>query len=59
MTCGGCVASIGRALESKAGVVGVNASLQTGKVKVEFDASSIDRSGIEAAIEAAGFDLVR
>ncbi len=59
MTCGGCVASIGRALESKAGVVSVDASLETGRVQVEFDAQSIDRGGIEAAVEGAGFDVIR
>ena len=59
MTCSGCVASIGRALAAKQGVVDVDASLETGKVQVQFDAGSIDRDSVEAAIEAAGFDVLR
>ena len=59
MTCGGCVASIGRALEAKQGVIGVDASLETGQVQVQFEANRIDRGGVEAAIEAAGFDVIR
>lgn len=59
MTCGGCVASIGRALESKNGVISVDASLESGQVQVQFDANSINRGGVEAAIEAAGFDVIR
>lgn len=59
MTCSGCIASIARALESKAGVISVNASLATGEVEVQFDAGAIDRGGVEAAIEGAGFDVIR
>jgi len=59
MTCSGCVASIGRALESKSGVIDVDASLETGQVQVQFNANTINRGGVEAAIEAAGFDIIR
>lgn len=59
MTCGGCVASIDRALKSKDGVITVDASLEAGEVQVEFDTSTISRGGVEAAVEAAGFDVIR
>jgi len=59
MTCGGCVASISRALQAKPGVVSVNASLDSGAVEVQVQDSAIDRAGVEAAVEAAGFDVIR
>jgi copper chaperone len=59
MTCGGCTASISRALQAKPGVIAVNASLDSGTVEVQVQDNAIDRTGVEAAVEAAGFDVIR
>ena len=58
MTCGGCVTSISKALSAKPGVIEVDASLDNGQVDVQVQDSSIDRAGLVAAIEAAGFDVI-
>ena len=58
MQCDGCVASVQRALMHCSGVDTARADLDTGIVAVAFDPSKIDRPGLEAAIEDAGFDIV-
>ncbi len=58
MTCGGCTASISRALQTKAGVVSVNACLDSGTVAVDIQPGTIDKLGLKAAVEAAGFDVI-
>lgn len=57
MVCGGCVASISKALQARAGVSSVSASLDSGEVSIEFDADTIQLPELESAIEAAGFDV--
>ncbi len=57
MTCGGCVKSIENALIEQAGVQKVNADLDASTVTVNFDANLIQQTGIEQAIEKAGFDV--
>ena len=59
MTCGGCVTSIQNALGSHAGVSSSKADLDSKIVSVEFDPGMIQAGAIEAAIEDAGFDVVR
>ena len=57
MHCEGCVASVQRALASRPGVDAAQADLDSGIVAIDFDPSGIDRPGLEAAIEDAGFDI--
>lgn len=56
MTCGGCVASVTRALKSVPGVQEVDVTLKPGAAKVSFDESNTNEAGLKAAIEDAGFD---
>ena len=57
MVCGGCVSSITKALEARAGVSSVSASLDSGEVSIEFDADAVQLPELESAIEAAGFEV--
>jgi copper chaperone len=57
MTCGGCVRSIENALSSRPGVSDASADLDSGIVTIGYDPQSIQQTGIEAAIEDAGFDV--
>jgi copper chaperone len=57
MSCGGCSASIERALEGVAGLRAVRADAAADRVTLEFDGDTVDRSLIQARIEAAGFDV--
>jgi len=56
MSCGGCVASVTRAVSRLPGVQKVDVSLETSAATVEFDGAAVDASAIVAAIEAAGFN---
>ncbi|SFZ76879.1 heavy-metal-associated domain-containing protein [Chitinimonas taiwanensis] len=58
MSCGGCVASVERALRAQAGVQQVAVSLADKQAKVAFDAAQMDATRLRAAIEAAGFEVV-
>jgi copper chaperone len=55
MTCGGCVASVTRALERVEGDLKIDVQLDGGKVKVEGEHSE---AAIQQAVEDAGFDFV-
>ena len=55
MTCGGCVASVTRAVQRVPGVQKVDVSLQSKVATVEYDGAAVDSTAIVAAIEAAGF----
>jgi copper chaperone len=57
MTCGGCVRSVQKALTSSEGVSTANADLETGMVKIEFDAEKIDQDRLQKAITDAGFQI--
>ncbi|GAA5785452.1 hypothetical protein GCM10007860_03880 [Chitiniphilus shinanonensis] len=59
MSCGGCVASVTRALQALEGVTEVAVTLDPGAAKVTFDPDDTDRRTIESAIEDAGYDVVR
>ena len=59
MTCGGCSSSVEKALNAKDGVKEVSASHEEDKVSVDFDPAVIAQAAIEAAIEDAGFDVVK
>lgn len=58
MSCGGCVASVERALRAQAGVQQVAVSLADKQAKVAFDAAQMDVARLRAAIEAAGFEVI-
>src|SRR6266542_5772805 len=57
MTCASCVARIERFLVRADGVTDASVNLATERATVHFDPAQIDRSGIVAAIEAAGYDV--
>ncbi|WP_432720170.1 heavy-metal-associated domain-containing protein [Jeongeupia wiesaeckerbachi] len=59
MSCGGCVASVTRAVQAVEGVKAVNVSLAPSLAKVDFDGADTDAAEIERAIEDAGYDIVR
>ena len=59
MTCASCVNRIERFLARTDGVAEANVNLATERATVRFDPTRIDRNGIVASIEAAGYDVGR
>src|SRR5688572_33117203 len=59
MTCASCVNRIERFLGRADGVTDASVNLATERATVHFDPAVIDRTGIVAAIEAAGYDVGR
>ena len=57
MTCASCVNRIERFLNKADGVAEATVNLATERATVRYDATRIDRTGIVAAIEAAGYDV--
>lgn len=57
MKCGGCEATITKALEAIDGVLHVKASHTDKKVDVEFDPTLTDLDALEDAITDAGFSV--
>lgn len=55
MTCGGCSASVEKALKALDDQAGVSVDLSTGRVDMTSD--KVDASQARTAIEAAGFDV--
>ena len=58
MTCGGCVASVTKAIGALPGVQEVNVQLDSGVANVRFDDTQIDEAQVQTAVEDAGFDVV-
>ena len=56
MTCGGCVASVKRALQQIEGVANVDVSLDQAQARVEYDPARVNEAQLRTAIEDAGFD---
>ena len=56
MTCGGCVASVKRALQQIDGVETVEVSLDQAQARVQYDPARVNESQLRSAIEDAGFD---
>ena len=54
MTCGGCVASVTRALEKALPSVKIEVELEPGTARIE---GSHEASAVERAIEDAGFEF--
>ncbi|MDQ4034772.1 MAG: heavy metal translocating P-type ATPase [Chloroflexota bacterium] len=59
MTCASCVNRIERFLSRADGITEANVNLATERATVRFDPALIDRTGIVATIEAAGYDVGR
>jgi copper chaperone len=59
MTCGGCVASVRRAVTALGGVSRVDASVADAVVTVDFDPRQTTLDAVKRAIEEAGFDVVK
>ena len=59
MTCASCVNRIERHLNRADGVADANVNLATERATVRFDPGLIDRTGIVATIEAAGYEVGR
>lgn len=59
MSCEGCSGNVARSLQALPGVRQVHVSLRPGLAQVEFDPRVIQLPALEAAIEEAGFDVVR
>jgi P-type Cu+ transporter len=57
MTCASCVNRIERYLSRADGVAEANVNLATERATVQYDPALIDRTGIVAAIEAAGYEV--
>ena len=57
MTCASCVNRIERFLNGADGVADATVNLATERATVRYDPGVIDRTGIVAAIEAAGYDV--
>ena len=57
MTCASCVTRIERFLNKADGVADAVVNLATERATVRFDSAQIDRGGIVAAIEAAGYEV--
>jgi len=57
MSCGGCVASVERAVKAVAGVSAVEVRLAEAEATVVFEPQQATVAAICAAIEAAGFDV--
>jgi P-type Cu+ transporter len=55
MTCGHCVDTVRRALESVPGVESARVELQTGRAEVYVDPARVDRDQLAKAITAAGY----
>ncbi|HUF20398.1 MAG TPA: cation transporter [Burkholderiales bacterium] len=55
MTCGGCVNSVTRVIQSIAGVQAAEVSLETAQAKVTFDPARTTLAQIRVAIEHAGY----
>lgn len=58
MTCGGCVSSVTKVLQSVAGVDEVKVSLAAGLATVQYDDSQATPAQLAAAVIGAGFGVV-
>ena len=59
MTCGGCVASVQRAVKQLDGVEKVDVSLAQQQATVEYIPGRVNPARIRSAIEGAGFEVSR
>jgi copper chaperone len=59
MTCGGCVASVQRVLAGLDGVERADVSLASNEATVQYEPGRVNPADLEAAIEDAGYEVVR
>lgn len=57
MTCGGCTASVTRVLQTVAGVLSVNVTLNPGAAQIVFDTNQTSRLALETTLEEAGYAI--
>ncbi len=57
MTCGGCVASVTKALQQTPGVQNVQVTLSPGQAEVVYDDAVANELALRSAVEDAGFDV--
>lgn len=58
MTCGHCAQAVTTELKKLAGVEDVRVTVETGSVQVD-SAASLDLDAVAAAVDEAGYNLVR
>ena len=58
MTCGGCVASVTRALKAAPGVSEAVVQLRPGEATITYDPAQTTAASLKSAIEDAGYDVV-
>jgi len=58
MSCGHCVMTVKKAIESLEGVKGVDVSLEDKKAVVEYDEKKVKIEDIRAAVKEAGYEPV-
>ena len=58
MSCGGCVASVTRALKSTPGVSDAVVRLDARDATITFDPARTSEGALKSAIEDAGYDVV-
>jgi copper chaperone CopZ len=57
MSCGGCVNSLTRVLETVPGIEPLK--IEVGKASLRLDSDKVTSDSVKAAVERAGFQLVR
>jgi copper chaperone CopZ len=57
MSCGGCVNSLTRVLKTVPGVEPLK--IEVGKASLRLDSDQVTNDTVKAAVERAGFELVR
>lgn len=57
MTCGGCVASVTKALKSVHGVGDVAVTLEPGEARIEFDEMTTSSEQLRATVQKAGYKV--
>ncbi|WP_440956416.1 heavy-metal-associated domain-containing protein [Methanosarcina sp. Mfa9] len=58
MSCGHCVMTVKKAIESLEGVKEANVSLEDKKAVVEYDEKKVELEDIRAAVKEAGYEPV-
>lgn len=57
MTCGGCTASVQKALQAVDGVQSISVSLENQQAVISFDEAIVSVQALSEMIEDAGFDV--
>lgn len=57
MSCGGCVNSLTRVLKTVPGIEPLK--IEVGKASLRLDSDKVSADAVKAAVERAGFELIR